>query len=143
MSKLVGCLSLYKLNDMIKPSCHGLYQDDRLIIIDTCTPRNGDIIRKKLPALFNKFGFELDIQAELKISNYLDVMFNLYNGTVSPQRKNDQYSCFINVGSNHPKKVFKQIPNSIMIRLSTNSSNKDIFTQNKQDYKIALKKLWI
>ena len=44
-----------------------------------------------------------------------------------------------NVGSNHPKKVFKQIPNNTMIRLSTNSSNEDIFTQNKQDYKIALK----
>ena len=26
-----------------------------------------------------------------------------------------------------------------MIRLSTNSSNKDIFIQNKQDYEIALK----
>ena len=26
-----------------------------------------------------------------------------------------------------------------MIRLSTNSSNEDIFTQNKQDYEIALK----
>ena len=36
-------------------------------------------------------------------------------------------------------KVFKQIPHSIMIRLSINSSNEDIFTENKQDYKIALK----
>ena len=26
-----------------------------------------------------------------------------------------------------------------MIRLSTNSSDEDIFTQNKQDYEIALK----
>ena len=53
--------------------------------------------------------------------------------------KNYQYLCYINEESNHPKKVFKQISNNIMIRWSTNSLNEDIFTQNKQDYKIALK----
>ena len=110
-----------------------------LIIIDNCTPRKGDIIWKKLHCLFNKFGLKLDIQANLKITEYLDVMFDLYDVTVSPFRKNDQYPYYINVGSNPPKKVFKQTPNSNMIRLSTNSSNEDIFTQNKQDYEIALK----
>ena len=124
--KLVGCLLLYKL-DIIDPSSHGLYWNDRLIIINNCTPRKRYI--KKELFFFIKFGFRLDIQANLKITDYLDVMFNSYNGTVSPFRKNDQYQCYINVESNHPKKVFKQIPNSIMIRLSTNSSNKDIFTQ--------------
>ena len=53
--------------------------------------------------------------------------------------KNDLYPCNINVGSNLPKKKFKQIPNSIIIRLSINSSNDDILTQNKKDYEIALK----
>ena len=72
----------------------------------------------------------------MKITDYLDVTFNLYDGTVSASMKNDQYPCYINDGS---KKVFKQIPKSIMIRLSTNSSNEDIFTQNKQDYEIASK----
>ena len=55
------------------------------------------------------------------------------------EKKNDEYRCDINVGSKHPKKVFKQIPNSIMIRLSTNSSDVEIFIQNKQYYEIALK----
>ena len=139
ISELVGCLLLYKLDGIIDPGCHGLYCDDGLIMIDKCTPRKGDIIRKKLHWLFDKFGFKLDIQADLKITDYLDVMFNLYDGTMSPFRKNDQYPCYINVGSNHPRKVFKQIPNSFTIRLSTNSSNEDIFPQNKQDYEIALK----
>ena len=56
----------------------------------------------------------LDIQANLKITDYLDVKFNLYDETVSPFRKNDQYPCYINVGFNHLKKVFKQILNSIV-----------------------------
>ena len=59
-------------------------------------------------------GSKLDIQANLKITDYLDVMFNLYDGTVSPYQKKktrkDQYPCYINVGSNHPKKVFKENP---------------------------------
>ena len=52
---------------------------------------------------------------------------------------NDQYPSYINVRSNPLRKVFRQIPDSIMIRLSTNSSIKDTFTQNKQDFEIALK----
>ena len=62
-------------------------------------------------------------------------------GTVfSFRKKNDQYPYYINAGSSPPKKVFKQIPNSV-IRLSTNSPNEDIFTQNKTDYEIAFKKI--
>ena len=84
MLELVVCLLLNKLNDIIDPGCHGVYRDDGLIIIDNCTPRKGDIIRKKRHWIFNKFGFKLDIQANLKITDYLDVTFNLYDGTVSP-----------------------------------------------------------
>ena len=83
ISELVGCLLLYKINDIIDPGCHGLYWDDRLIIIDNFTPRKGDIIRKKLFWLSTKFGFKLDIQTNLTITDYLDVTFNLYNGMVS------------------------------------------------------------
>ena len=67
----------------------------------------------------------------MKITDYLEVTFDLDDGAVPhSEKKNDQYPCYINVGSNHPRKVFKQIANSIMIRLSTNSSNEDY---NKQD----------
>ena len=53
--------------------------------------------------------------------------------------KNDQYPCYINVGSNHPEMVFNQVPSGIMIRVSTNPSNEDILTQNKQGFEIAIK----
>ena len=141
ISELVECLLVYKLNDIIDPNRHWLYRDDGLIIIDDCAPRKGDIVWKKQHWIFNKFGFKLDIQTNLKITDCLEVTFNLYDGTVSPFRKNDQYPCYKNVGFNHPKKVFKRIPNIIMIRLLTNSSNEDICTQIKQDYDIALKNI--
>ena len=63
----------------------------------------------------------------------------MYNGTVSLFRKNNQYPCYINVSSNHPTEVFKHITNSIMFRLSTNSSDINIFTQSSHDYEQAQK----
>ena len=43
------------------------------------------------------------------------------------------------MGSNHPTQVFKYIPYGIEHRLSTNSSNIDIFEQSEQDYEKPLK----
>ena len=63
--------------------------------------------------------------------------FNLYDEMVSPFFLKQMIH--IHVGSDHPMKVFKQIPNSIKISLSTHSSNEYIFTQNKEDYEISLK----
>ena len=101
--------------------------------------RKGDIIRKKLHQLFNKFRFKLDIQTNLKITNYRDVKFNLYNGSVTQFRKHNQVPSYTDTCSNHPKQIFKHIPNGIMVRLSTNSSNCDIFTEDKCEYEAALK----
>ena len=81
----------------------------------------------------------MEIQTNLKITDYLDIIQNLYNGTVSPFRKQNQNPRYVDMGSNHPTQVFKHIPNSIEHRLSTNSSNIDIFEQSKQDYEKALK----
>ena len=65
ISELVWCLLLYKRKIIIHSSCHWLYQDDRLIRIDNCAPRKGDIIKKKQHCSFIKFEFKLDIQSNL------------------------------------------------------------------------------
>ena len=81
----------------------------------------------------------MDVPSNFKITDYLSVTLNLYNGTVSSFRKNNQYLCYINVCPNHPRQIFKHIPNGIIFRLSINSSNRDIFAQNKHEYQVALK----
>ena len=50
-----------------------------------------DIIWKRLHTLFCKFWFKLNIQTNLKIMDYLDIILNLYIGTMFPFRKNNQY----------------------------------------------------
>ena len=45
--------------------------------------------------------------------NFLDVLFNLNNGTYLPYRKPENTSVYINKKSNHPPVVLKQLPKSI------------------------------
>ena len=107
--------------------------------MDKSTPKKCDGIRKILHRLFGEFGFKLNIQTDLKIADYLDVTLNLYNGTVSPLRKENQDLRYVDRGSNHPNQVFKHIPKGIEHRLSTNFSYKEIFQRSKQEYEKALK----
>ena len=103
------------------------------------TARKGDMIRKKLHWLSDQFWFNLDIQTDFKITDNFNITLNLYNGTMSSFRKNNQYPCYINVGSKHPRQIFKHIPHGIIFRWSANSSNINTFTQSKHDYEMVLK----
>ena len=110
-----------------------------MIIVDKSTLKKCDGIRKRLYKLFDEFGFRLDIRTDLKITDYLDVTLNLNSGTLSPFRKTNQDLRYVNRGSNHTTQVFKHVPKGIEHRLSNNSSNKEIFERNKQEYEEALK----
>ena len=44
--ELVNCLVLHNLDNIIDSCNHGLYRDDQLSIVDNCTLRKDDVIRK-------------------------------------------------------------------------------------------------
>ena len=111
--ELVGCVLLFSINKIVDPSSHGLYHNDSLISVDKSTPKKCDGIRKRLHRRFSELGFRLDMQTDLKISDYLDVTLNLYNGTVSPFRKRNQDQRYGDRASNHPIQVFKNVPKGI------------------------------
>ena len=75
LSQFIGCLLLYNLNSIIDSCNHELYMDYGLIIVDNCMLRKGNMIRKKLHRLFNKFGFKLYIQTNLEVTDYLDDIY--------------------------------------------------------------------
>ena len=108
--ELVGCVLLYNINKIVDPGSHGLYYIDGWVIVDKSTPKKCDGFRKRLHRLLGDLGFKLDIQADLKIADYLDVTLNLYNGNVSPFRKRNQDLRYVDRGSNHPNQIFKHIP---------------------------------
>ena len=64
----------------------------------------------------------------------------LINNSYRPNKKSNDNPMYINVNSNHPASIIKQMPESINRRLSNLSSNEEIFLKNIQSYREVLKK---
>ena len=58
-----------------------LYRDDGLIFLNTVTSQKSYKIRKKIIQIFKDNGFSIDIVTNLVEVNFLDVTFNLKNGS--------------------------------------------------------------
>ena len=84
-------------------------------------------------------GLALTIQRNLTMGNFLDVTFNLKDGTYKPYKKPNDIPTYININSNHPSNIIKQIPTIISKRMSQISSNEEIFKNAAPYYENALK----
>ena len=71
----------------------------------------------------------------MRIVDFLDVQFNLNNGTYQPYTP-----VYINKKSNHPPVVLKQLPKSIAKQISDISFDESIFCNSIPIYSEALKK---
>ena len=98
-----------------------------------------DQLRKKIIKIFKETGFKIDIETDLKIVNFLDMTFNLINGSYKPYKKPNDTLLDINKNSSHPPQIIKKLPKAIKDRLSRNSSNAEIFHASKIEYEIALR----
>ena len=117
----------------------GLYRDDGIIYIpDSNGPKTASI-QKKIIRAFKLLGFRIQIASNLKIVDFLDVTLNLNNGAFKPFSKNDSAPRYINISSNHPRSVLRQIPNAVNQRINKLSSGKKMFEENKSRYDDALK----
>ena len=65
---------------------------------------------------------------------------NLSDNTYKSLLKTDQYSSYINVNSNHPEAIIKQVPKAIHMRIRRLSANEEIFQDSSKIYKEALKR---
>ena len=83
--------------------------------------------------MFQTHGLKLEIKCDLRKVDYLDITFDLNTGSYRPYRKPNNNTRYINARSNHPPSILKQILAAISKRISTNSSNKQIF-QNEGPY---------
>ena len=105
----------------------GSYRDHGLIVLKKVTSQNTDKIRKKIIQVFKDNGFSIDIVTNLVEVNFLDVKFNLRNESYQPYKKPNDELKYINVLSNHPPQILKELTVTISDRLSRNSSNELIF----------------
>ena len=88
---------------------------------------------------FKFLGFKIEISSNNQIVNFLDVTLNLSNLTYKHFLKMDQYPSYINLYSNHPKGIIKQVHKAVKMRIRRLSANEKIFKESSKIYKKALK----
>ena len=117
----------------------GLYRDDGLACHRRIPGPTLEKYKKGIIKLFQENDLKITIETGLKTVDFLDVTFNLTEGTFSPYKKPNNKLLYVNKQSNHPPSVLNQIPNSVNKRLNTISSNEQIFNSAKIEYEKALK----
>ena len=115
----------------------GGFRDDLLFVTDL-TPRQNDVIKKKLCELFTRNGFSIEIKVNKKVVDYLDIKFDLDREIFQPFKKPNDEISYVHKDSNHPPKITKNIPPSVQKRLSGISANKEVFDAAAPDYQLAL-----
>ena len=133
--ELVGSFLLSQLQNL--NTSIGLYRDDGLAI-SSATPRDTENIKKEICRVFNQNGLRITIEANKQIINFLDVTFNLNNGTYQPFTKSNTTLQYVHRESNHPPITAKNIPAGINKRLSSVSSDKASFDHAAPPYQKAL-----
>ena len=103
------------------------------------TPRQNELVKKKLCQIFKSNGFNITIEANKKSVNFLDVNFNLETETYKPYMKPNQSPVYVHMQSNHPPSILKNIPASVNRRLSSISANEEVFKGAIAPYQEALK----
>ena len=88
--------------------------------------------------LLKQKSLQMIIECNFKVLNYLDVTFNLIDGSYRPYRKPNDETHYIHIQSDHPPSITKQRPRSIEKRLSQLSSSKDIFYETAPYYEQRL-----
>ena len=119
----------------------GLYRDDGLAIVKQIPGPELEIKRKKIIEIFKKHGWAITIKTNLFVVNFLDIQFNLLNGTFKPYWKPNNDPIYVHKDSNHPVQVLQEPPRTIGKRISTISSSREIFQSSQIEYKNALGRL--
>jgi hypothetical protein len=118
----------------------GLYRDDGLSAFKNMSGPRNEKVKKDIQKIFKDKGLDIIIQCNLKVVDYLDLTFNLNDGSYRPYRKPDDETSYIHVDSDHPPNIIKQVPIAIERRLSVLSSSEQIFNEAKGHYQEALGK---
>ena len=117
----------------------GLYRDDGLGILRNLSGPQIERVRKEIIKIFKECGLSITTKRNLKVAQFLDIELDLINNTYRPYKKPNDNPMYINVKSNHPLSIIKQIPPSFNRRLSNLSSDEEVFLNNIPPYREALK----
>ena len=81
----------------------------------------------------------ITIKTNLFVVNFLDIQFNLQDGTFKTYRKPNNEPTYVHKASNYLLKVLIELPKSIGKQTATILSSKEIFESSTVEYENALK----
>ena len=136
LCKLVCIFMLNKVSEKYNKNDVGLYRDDGMAEFKNISGPESERIKKNFQSLFKKYELEITIECNKKVVDYLDVTFNLKDGTYKSYHKPDNKITYINAQSNDPPNI--TTTKTIKQRLSSNSSNETIFNEAAPLYEKAL-----
>ena len=116
----------------------GLYRDDGLGVSPNITKPEIERKKKQVVTIFKECGLSTTIQCNFKLVDFSEVTFDLYNSLYKPYRRPNNKTIYINKQYNHPPNFLKQLPKSIVKRISDISSSKDLFNKSLSIYQNAL-----
>ena len=137
--ELVGLYLLNRTKSLLNRKNMGIYRDDSLMVIRKIPDVQLERLKKNLHKTFNEEGFKITIDMGLEKAEFLDIELDLRTGNYRPYRKPNSQIRYVDNNSNHPKFIKKEIPNMVNRRISTLSSNQEIFDRAKADYINALR----
>jgi len=88
---------------------------------------------------FKELGLGVTIDGNITQTDFLDLWLDLKNNSFKAYRKPNDASVYININSNHPPNIKKELPRMICSRLSNLSSSKEMFEIESLPYEEALK----
>ena len=84
--------------------------------------------KKRICKIFKENGLNITTEeTNGKKVNFLDVNFDLENGLYRPYMKKNNKPLYVHMQSNHPLNILENIPKSVNNRLSSISSNENVF----------------
>ena len=77
------------------------------------------------------FNLSITCETDLKSVNFLDITLNLTTGKYQPYNKPDNNPLYINILSNHPANIIKNLLNNTFKRINTLSADETTFNESK------------
>ena len=136
--EIVGAFILIKLEPILGRRDAGLYRDDGLSVVKGTSGSAADHLRKSIIKAFQSLGLKITIEVNRKTVDFLDISMDLNSGTYQPYLKPNSTPVYINVNSNHPPQIIKNIQPSVNKRLCSISCSQEVFQDALPAYQDAL-----
>ena len=120
--ELMGIFILNKLCNIIDKNRIGLYRNDSLGVFGNLSGLQKEQKKKKIIKIFKDCRLSITVPTNITSVAFLHLTLNLKAESYQPFRQPNNDLIYIDINSNHPPQILKQLPKSISKILSENLS---------------------